>query len=63
VVVGDPEAVTEKILHLHRVFGNQRFMLQLTVGPTPHEDVLRAIELFGNEVAPAVRAELGSAVR
>jgi len=62
VVVGDPEAVVEKILRLHHIFGNERFLLQLTVGPTPHEDVLRAIELFGTEVAPSVRAELGSGV-
>lgn len=60
--VGSPEQIVEKILHQHRLFGHERFLLQLTVGPMDHERVLRAIELFGNEVAPAVRAELGVTV-
>lgn len=33
-------------------------MLQLTVGPLPHATVMHAIELYGTEVAPAVREEL-----
>jgi probable LLM family oxidoreductase len=58
LLVGGPEQVIEKMLYQHRLFGHQRFLLQLTVGPTPHEDVLRAIELLGTEVAPVVRREL-----
>ncbi len=27
----------------------------MSVGPMPHEGVLRSIELFGTEVAPALR--------
>ena len=30
----------------------------MSVGSLPHEQVLRSIELFGAEVAPAVRAEI-----
>lgn len=60
--VGSPEQVVEKILAQHRVFRHQRTLLQLTVGPMPHAQVMRAIELLGTEVAPAVRRELGSAV-
>jgi probable LLM family oxidoreductase len=56
--VGSPETVVEKILRLHEVFGLDRFLLQLSVGTMPHEKVLRAIELFGTEVAPAVRRSL-----
>lgn len=56
--VGDPEEVVRKILYQHELFGHDRFLLQLTVGPMPHEQVLRAIELLGTEVAPAVRHEL-----
>lgn len=59
--VGGPEQIVEKILHQHRIFGHQRFLLQLTVGPMPHDRVLRAIELFGTEVAPAVRQALAAA--
>ncbi len=58
--VGNPEEVIEKILFQHEIFGHQRFLLQLTVGPLPHADVMRAIELFGTEVAPVVRREIAS---
>ncbi|HWH15205.1 MAG TPA: Atu2307/SP_0267 family LLM class monooxygenase [Miltoncostaeaceae bacterium] len=53
--VGSPQEVVEKILFQHEIFGHERFLLQLTVGPLPHADVMRAIELYGTEVAPAVR--------
>ena len=56
--VGSPAEVTEKILFQHEIFGHDRFLLQLSVGTMPHRDLLRAIELFGTEVAPAVRAAL-----
>jgi hypothetical protein len=32
--------------------------MQMTVGPTPHDAVMRSIELLAKEVAPAVRTEL-----
>jgi alkanesulfonate monooxygenase SsuD/methylene tetrahydromethanopterin reductase-like flavin-dependent oxidoreductase (luciferase family) len=57
-LVGSPREVVEKILFQHRIFGHDRFLLQMTVGSMPHEQVLRSIELYGTEVAPAVRAEL-----
>lgn len=31
-------------------------MLHLPLGSMQHEDILKAIELFGREVAPKVRA-------
>jgi probable LLM family oxidoreductase len=58
LVVGSPEEVAEKILFEHELFGHQRFLAQMSVGTMPHEKVMRAIELFGIEVAPAVRKEL-----
>ena len=56
--IGSPQQIVEKILFQHEIFGHDRFLLQLTVGSLPHEKVLRAIELFGTEVAPAVRRAL-----
>ena len=56
--VGDPQEVVEKILFQHEIFGHDRFLLQISVGTLPHPQVLRAIELLGTEVAPAVRQEL-----
>ncbi len=57
--VGTPDEVAEKILRQHELFGHERFLLQLTVGTIPHRHVLRAIELYGGEVAPRVRKALG----
>ena len=56
--VGSPQEVVEKILFQHEIFGHDRFLLQLTVGSLTHAKMMRAIELYGTEVAPAVRAEL-----
>jgi probable LLM family oxidoreductase len=58
LVVGSPEQVAEKILFQHELFGHDRFLAQMSVGPLPHADVLRSIERLGTEVAPLVRAEL-----
>jgi probable LLM family oxidoreductase len=58
LVVGSAEQVVEKILFQHELFGHQRFLAQISVGDLPHERVLRAIELLGTEVAPAVREEV-----
>ena len=56
--VGTPAEVVEKILFQHEIFGHQRFLLQLSVGTIPHDRLMRAIELFGTEVAPVVRDEV-----
>ena len=58
LLVGSPEQVTEKILFEHELFGLDRFMAQISVGTIEHSRVMRAIELFGTEVAPAVHKEL-----
>lgn len=59
ILVGDPNEVAAKILYEHELFGNQRFLIQMSVGTMPHDKVLHAIELFGTKVAPIVRAEIG----
>jgi probable LLM family oxidoreductase len=59
LLVGSQEEVAKKILFEHQLFGHQRFMAQISVGTMPHEKVMRAIELFGTEVAPTVREEIG----
>ncbi len=60
LLVGSPAEVTEKILAQHEIFGHQRFLAQMSVGATPHRELLRSIELFGTEVAPVVRRETAS---
>jgi probable LLM family oxidoreductase len=56
--VGSPSEIVEKILFQHEIFNHDRFLLQMSVGTLPHADVMRAIELLGTAVAPAVRAAL-----
>ena len=58
VALGSPEEVAEKILMEHELFGNQRYVGQISVGAVAHADVMKAIELFGTEVAPVVRDEV-----
>jgi len=60
LLVGSPEEVAEKILFEHSIFDMQRFLLQLTVGPMPHDRVMKAIELYGTRVAPLVRKEIAA---
>jgi probable LLM family oxidoreductase len=55
LVLGDVEAVAAKILRFREILGIQRFMLHISVGTLPHEQVLRSIELLGTKVAPIVR--------
>ena len=60
LAVGTPEQVADKILFEHELFANQRYVAQIAVGAVDHLDVMRAVELFGTEVAPRVRAEVAA---
>ncbi|HEY7771233.1 LLM class flavin-dependent oxidoreductase [Longimicrobium sp.] len=59
LVVGSPSEVIDKILFQHEIFRHERFLLQFSIGTMPHRQIMRCIELFGTEVAPAVRKALG----
>ncbi|MGH8871209.1 MAG: LLM class flavin-dependent oxidoreductase [Acidimicrobiia bacterium] len=56
LVLGDVETVAKKIVRIREVLGIDRFMLHISVGTLPHDQVLHAIELLGTKVAPLVRA-------
>ncbi len=58
--IGSPNEIIDKVLFQHTLFGHQRLLLQLGVGTIPHAKVMRAIELLGTRVAPAVREALRS---
>ncbi|MFB2550573.1 LLM class flavin-dependent oxidoreductase [Ensifer soli] len=58
--VGDPETVAEKIVENWRLLRNDRFLLQMAIGPMPHAAIMRGIELYGTKVAPLVRAAIAS---
>lgn len=55
LVVGSPQEVIDKILYEHELFGNTRFLAQMSMGNMPHKKIMKSIELYGNIVAPAVR--------
>ncbi|THF53727.1 LLM class flavin-dependent oxidoreductase [Allorhizobium terrae] len=56
--VGSPETVAEKIIAHHKIFKNDRFLLQMAIGPMPHKEIMKGIELYGSKVAPLVREAL-----
>ena len=59
LIIGNPKDVADKIIGLHKIFGNDRILVQMGLGSLPHRDMLRAIELMGKEVAPLVRSTVG----
>lgn len=52
--IGSPQQIIDKILAQHEWFGHDRFGLQLSVGTLPHDKVMKAIELYGTVVKPAI---------
>lgn len=56
--VGSVDEVIEKLLYEYDLFGHDRYVAQMSVGPQPHDQTLRAIELLGTKVAPVVREEI-----
>jgi probable LLM family oxidoreductase len=58
--VGSPQQIIDKILMQHEWFRHDRFGLQLSVGTLPHDKVMKAIELYGTVVKPAVNKALGN---
>ena len=59
LIIGNPKDVADKIVALHKIFDNDRILVQMGLGSLPHKDMLRAIELMGKEVAPLVRKAVG----
>ncbi len=58
MLLGSPQEIIDKILFEHELFGMDRMLIQFSVGPMPHQSMLRCIELYGTVVAPAVRKAL-----
>ncbi len=56
--VGDPQTVAGKIVAMHEIFGNDRFLLQMAIGTISHAKIMRGIELYGTKVAPLVRQRI-----
>lgn len=63
LAVGSVSEVIDKILYEHELFGNTRFLAQMSMGDLPHDKVMRSIELFGTQVAPAIRKALAPSLQ
>ena len=57
--VGSPETVARKIASTMKTLGVRRFDMKYSSGTTPHETMMRSIELYGTKVIPMVRDMLG----
>jgi len=56
LLVGSPDEVVEKILrHSEALGGISRLTFQMNVASMPHAKMMRAIDLIGTSVAPALR--------
>src|SRR6202049_2232020 len=59
LLVGRPDEVVEKIIrHSEALGGVSRFTFQMNAASLPHAKLMRAIELLGTRVVPALRKEL-----
>lgn len=63
LLVGSPQQVTEKLLEIHSTLGNTRYMAQIGLGGLPFAETARSIELLATEIMPAVKREIGAALR
>jgi probable LLM family oxidoreductase len=61
LLVGSPDEVTDKILrHSEALGGISRITFQMNAASLPHAKLMRAIELLGTQVAPALRKEFAT---
>jgi len=59
LIIGDPDEVVKKIVrHSKALGGISRITFQMNAASLPHVKLMRAIELLGTQVAPALREEL-----
>jgi probable LLM family oxidoreductase len=60
LLLGDAEEVAERVIrHSEALGGISRITFQMNAASLPHAKLMRAIELLGTRVAPAVRKEAG----
>ena len=63
LLIGDVDTVAKKIVYVNEALGGvTRVTFQMGVSTLPHPKMLRAIELLGSGVAPAVNNQLTAAV-
>jgi len=58
LVIGDVNESVDKILQIQETFGLTRFSAHMDVGSPDHSKMMKAIELYGNEIIPQVKKAL-----
>ncbi|MBV7408130.1 LLM class flavin-dependent oxidoreductase [Maritimibacter sp. DP1N21-5] len=53
--VGSPQQIVDKVLGLKDALGFDRFLIQMAIGIIDHKEMMKAIEVLGTKVAPALR--------
>ena len=61
--VGSPATVAAKIVRVVQGLGLSRFDLKYSLGTLPHDKLTTCIKLYGTEVAPLVREQMGEGAR
>jgi probable LLM family oxidoreductase len=57
LMIGSAQEMIDKIMREYELLRHDRFLAQIDVGGVPFREVAKAIELFGERVAPVIRAE------
>ena len=60
LMIGSAQEMIDKIMEEYKLLHHDRFLAQIDVGRLPFREVAKAIERFGEKVAPVVRAETGN---
>lgn len=61
LIIGDPDEVIEKVVrHSKALGGISRITFMMNPASLPHENLIRATELLGTKVVPALREEDGN---
>jgi probable LLM family oxidoreductase len=63
LMIGSAQEMIDKIMQEHELLHHDRFLAQIDVGRLPFREVAKAIERFGEKVAPVIRAETRKDVR
>jgi probable LLM family oxidoreductase len=62
LMVGSAQEMVDKIMQEYELLHHDRFLAQIDVGRLPFREVAKAIERFGERVAPVIRAETSNDV-
>jgi alkanesulfonate monooxygenase SsuD/methylene tetrahydromethanopterin reductase-like flavin-dependent oxidoreductase (luciferase family) len=58
LIIGDANEAIDKILAVQELFGLTRFSAHMDVGGPSHKAMMKSIEVFGEKIAPKVRAAI-----